>query len=66
MTPGREGSRHVDACEPDGRVRLQLPDEIHVGGHHGIDHEVPPAGHGVAVKDDGLHALEWRAFLGLR
>src|ERR1700722_14887950 len=37
-------------------VRLQLADEVHVGGDDGSEHEVPAARHRVAVKDDGFRA----------
>jgi hypothetical protein len=35
-------------------MRLHLPDEVHVGGDYGPEHEIAAAGDGVAVKDDGL------------
>ncbi len=31
---------HVDLDEPHGHVRLQLTDQVHVGGYHGAYHEV--------------------------
>src|ERR1700683_4498793 len=54
--PRFQGGLHIDLGEARQLVRLQLSDEVHVGGDDGSEHEVPATRHRIAVKDDGFGA----------
>src|ERR1700761_3427633 len=52
VVPGGERLGHIDADKAGRRVRLHLPNKIHVGRNHGPEHEVAAAGDSVAVQYD--------------
>ena len=51
---GGKGLLHVDPFEPDGGMRLQLSDQVHVGGNDGAEGEIAATGNGIAVQDNRL------------